>query len=82
MPLLSSVSKKSVVTVLFEAIIVGIVLVLLVYLLRTLFYQYIPNISGNKQYIELLFIAGALFHIIFEYTGLNMWHSKEYCKLL
>lgn len=77
-----TVSKKSVLYVLFEATIVGVILVIIVNLFKQFLLQYIPNFSGNKSNIELLFIAGFLFHLVFEYTGTNLWYSKEYCKLL
>lgn len=63
-----------------EASVVGISLVILVYIIKK-FMDYIPNFSGHKQEVELLFVVGFLFHILFEYTGLNLWYSKEYCKL-
>lgn len=73
--------KKSFIVVFTEAFVVGICLVLLVYLVRQ-FINYIPDISGYKNDIEFYLIVGMLFHILFEYTGLNIWYSKEYCKLL
>lgn len=43
---------------------------------------YIPNFSGKREEIEFLFVIGVIFHVMFEYTGINLWYSKEYCKLL
>jgi hypothetical protein len=77
-----SLSKKSITLVLTEAIIVGIFLVGIVKLTKDYILRYIPNISGQKETIELFIVAGFLFHIGFEYTGVNLWYSKEYCKLL
>jgi hypothetical protein len=77
-----SLSKKSITLVLTEAIIVGIFLVGFVKLTKDYILPRIPNISGQKETIELFIIAGFLFHIGFEYTGVNLWYSKEYCKLL
>lgn len=74
-------SLKSPQLVLIEASVVGICLILLVYLAKQ-FIDYIPDISGNKSNIELFFIVGFIFHVLFEYTGLNLWYSIQYCKLL
>jgi Kef-type K+ transport system membrane component KefB len=76
------VSNKNILTVLLEATVVGSLLILLVKFVRNYLLQYIPDISGDKSSIEAIFLAGFLFHLIFEYTGLNLWYSKEYCKLL
>lgn len=73
-------SSKSLNLVLLEASVVGIGLVVLVYILKQLD-AYIPDLFGYKE-IQTLFIAGALFHILYEYTGINAWYAKEYCKLL
>lgn len=75
------ISNKSFITVLTEASVVGLGLIVLVYLVSYI-KNYIPNITGYKDQIEFLFIVGVLFHLIFEYTGLNLWYAKEYCKLL
>lgn len=74
-------SKKKVINVLMEASIVGICLVLLVKIFSYIA-KYIPDITNSSKQIELLFISGFMFHILFEYTGLNVWYSTEYCKLL
>jgi hypothetical protein len=65
---------KNVITIIKESIFVGIILVVLYEL-----YEYLW-ITTNKMIN--LFIVGALFHIICEYTGLNVWYSLEYCKML
>lgn len=61
-------------TILTEAIFVGVLLIVLYSL-----FEYITE-SSNK-YINLL-VVGALFHIISEYTGLNVWYALEYCKII
>ena len=75
-------SNKSIAFVIMEAIVVGIILIIFVTFTQKYILQLIPNLSGHKDTIELFFIAGFLFHITFEYTGINLWYSKEYCKLL
>ena len=74
-------SKKKVINVLIEASVVGICLVLLVKMFSYIV-NYLPNITNTSKQIELLFVSGFMFHILFEYTGLNVWYSIEYCKLL
>lgn len=69
--------SKSVGLVLFEASVVGVFLILLVYIVKQ-FENYLPV----KSDMMVLFLAGFLFHVIFEYTGVNAWYSREYCKLL
>lgn len=70
-------SSKSLGLVFIEASVVGVFLILLVYIVKQ-FENYLPI----KSEIVTLFLAGFLFHIIFEYTGVNAWYSKQYCKLL
>ncbi len=74
--------KKSFTLVLTEAIIVGAFLIGFVKIVKDYILPRIPNLSGYKNDIELYLIAGILFHIAFEYSGINLWYSKEYCKLL
>jgi hypothetical protein len=78
---ISNVSKKAINQVILESTIVGLLLIGIIKLVNDYLLKYIPNITGNKN-IELLFVSGFLFHIICEYTGVNIWYSKEYCKLL
>lgn len=75
-------SAKSINLILVEASVVGVSLIVLVYIAKRFLMDYIPDFSGRKQEVEFLFIVGFLFHILFEYTGVNLWYSKEYCKLL
>jgi hypothetical protein len=74
-------SFKNYTTVLIEAIVVGIGLVILVELLKI---SKVLEIFGDKykNQIVLLFVAGFSFHILCEYTGLNSWYAKNYCKLI
>ena len=73
-------SKKSIQLVGFEALVVGICLAILVYIVKK--YIVVPNITGYSTDIELFIIVGALFHVLFEYSGINLWYSLEYCKLV
>lgn len=74
-------SQKSIITVILEAAVVGICLILFVFATQGFILPYIPKITETQQ-LELLFISGFLFHIVFEYTKINEWYSREYCKLL
>ena len=74
-------SAKPVSLIVIEASVVGVCLIILVYILKH-YVDYIPNFSGNRSEIEFLFVVGVIFHALFEYTGVNLWYSKEYCKLL
>lgn len=72
-------SHKSASTVLLEAAFVGATLIVLVTLLQFV----APKLYGSQvPQSVILFIAGALFHLIFEYTGVNTWYSMNYCKLI
>jgi len=79
---MNSLSKKTLNAVLIEAVVVGILLILMIKLVQRYLLDYIPDFSGKKDSIEVIFVSGFLLHIIFEYTGKNLWYSKEYCKLL
>lgn len=69
---------KSTQTVLTEAIVVGIGLVILFNLIDNIFKYF----KINYGMFFTLFISGFVFHIICEYIGLNLWYAKEYCKLI
>jgi hypothetical protein len=67
---------------LIEGSIVGLLLVILFSLISFLLRN--NNLIKNKN-IQLylsLFISGALFHILCEYTGVNVWYVKNYKELL
>ena len=77
---MNSLFKKSISAVLIEAIFVGFFLIFFGNLVEY-FKDYIPNLCGMKDKIEVYFIIGFLFHIVFEWTGVNVWYALEYCKL-
>jgi di/tricarboxylate transporter len=69
--------------VFLEAFVVGICLVFLVYFINQInIVKQLETYIPIKSDVIVLFISGFLFHIIFEYTGINAWYSKNYCKLL
>lgn len=72
-------SAKSLINVTIEATIVGILIVVIVKLIKD--YLYLP-LSEKYKNLAILFISGFLFHMLFEYSGVNLWYAKEYCKLI
>lgn len=72
-------SLKAISTLLIEATVVGICLIVSYAVIDYFYKKYIKfNVS---QYVTL-FTSVFILHIIYEYTGLNLWYSKEYCKLI
>jgi hypothetical protein len=77
---------KSFSTIAKEALFVGAILILLVYIVTyCMKYFNYPMGKGkdwNSHYfMEVsLLISGAAFHIICEYTGLNKWYVDNYYK--
>ena len=69
-------SLKSVKLVFIEAFVVGICLIFLVEVIRRALYPMQSPVDA-----KLLFLSGVLFHVLFEYTGVNLWYSREYVKL-
>jgi hypothetical protein len=78
--MLEQVSKKAITQVLLEAVVVGGGLVVLMYLISN--YQQSVLKSRQSNVLELAFISGLSFHLIFEYSGLNLWYAKDYCQRL
>jgi endonuclease V-like protein UPF0215 family len=58
---------RSLQTVMFEAIVIGVMNLVFFYSLS----------MSIKNPMILLFISGALIHIVFEYLGLNEWWCKS-----
>jgi hypothetical protein len=71
-------SKKSYSTVFLEACVVGVLLILITFALDYLTSSY----SHQYKRVFVLFMSGFLFHVAFEYSGLNIWYVTEYSKLL
>lgn len=62
---------KSVGTVAIEAVVVGIVLMIIVWVMNLIFKDNIPMWPG-------IFLSGVIFHVVFEYTGLNKMYVDGY----
>lgn len=60
-------------TVLIEAIVIGVMNVSIIYGIKRL--------NTNIENYLLYLIAGALIHILFEYTGGNKWWCAQTYKL-
>jgi hypothetical protein len=60
-------------TVLIEAIVIGVMNVSIIYGIKLL--------NTNIENYLLYLIAGALIHILFEYTGGNKWWCTQTYKL-
>ena len=64
---------KTVLTILIEALFVGILLSIM----STLFILLLPNRSLIWLAVAA-FVCGAAFHIICQVTGINDWYVKNY----
>jgi H+/gluconate symporter-like permease len=70
-------SLKPFSTILIEAVVVGVGLVI-VYNITDAFMKYMK--LTTQQYV-ILFLAGFVFHVLAEYSGVNLWYAKQYAKL-
>ena len=57
-------------TLFAEALVVGILLALL----------YV-GVSQYFKPLQAVFLSGALFHLVCEFTGVNAWYAKNYLHL-
>lgn len=65
--------SRSIYDVMLEALIIGIMNVVLIMGLNSLGSSYSP--------LAIHFLAGALIHILFEYSGGNKWWCEQTYKL-
>jgi hypothetical protein len=85
-------SYKSFPLVVFESIAVGsgliclfIILLFLIGLLPYFNINHIDDEFKKRHSIHMFlttFLAGALFHLLCEYSGINVWYVNQYNKLL
>lgn len=66
---------KGLITVLLEALVVAIVVVLFYYIVRM-----VSSKFGYDDELVNVAIAGGLVHIVFEYIGLNKRYVDNYYK--
>lgn len=65
--------------VFIEATVIGILLALLYIFLGKL--MGLPSRSFATPMLRAVALSGALFHVLFEVTGLNRWYAKQYVKI-
>lgn len=66
--------QKSYLRIIAEAGLVGVLLVIMVEVVKW------TNIVKNER--GILVIAGIVFHLLFEVSGLNILYAKEYVEIL
>lgn len=66
-----------------EGIVVGQLLIWIFYLTK---YIVIPNLvplfDFRGNIVIAIFLSGFLFHLITEFTGINIWYVQNYYKIL
>lgn len=66
-----------------EAAFVGAFLIVFFYAVRYIdVKRIIPSCTPEQCLMIELFVAGFVFHVVFEYTGLNKWYSFDYVERL
>ena len=70
-----------------EATIVGFILILIFIFTSCILKCILKCIYDRKKnhnfhMILSIFISGYLFHLACEYSGLNVWYSKDYCEII
>lgn len=66
--------QKNIFTILTEAIVVGILLIIVFEFTKSI-------LPGSSSFIQL-FVCGALFHILCEISGINIWYANNYYSIL
>lgn len=85
-------SYKSFGYVLFEGVIVGIGLIF-IFIFILILVGLIPYFNISHTHVEFYkrhlihmglttFLSGVLFHLLCEYTGVNVWYVNKYKELL
>lgn len=73
-------SYKPVSTIIVESIFIGFVFVILFIVFLGIFN--LTPLDHMYNMILSAFVASATFHVLCEYTGLNVWYVNQYYKLL
>jgi len=68
-------ATKSIKQIIIEAIIVGILFIIIYNIINKLFFNKLDKML-------LIFISAALFHIICEITGVNIWYVNNYYSII
>ena len=72
---------KSIKQVTIETLFVGILLTFLFLILLFITNPFLKN-NHMIQMLLSVFLSGGIFHILCEYTGINIWYSKQYCDIV
>jgi hypothetical protein len=67
-------SKKAVLNVLGESVVIGLILLVLFLVVRFI----VPSIPMIDNNLIVVFISGGLFHFLFEYLGYNKQYAMDY----
>jgi hypothetical protein len=69
--------NKPISRIIIEAIFVGLLFIPLFMLVQYALLQF-----KQQNMLLTLFLTAALFHIVCEYTGLNLWYVQDYNKFI